>query len=105
MPSKGLKGLKVVQTKEITREGLQKELKQEGFNSYEWSDSPGAYYPCHSHEYNECICVISGKMSFFVEGNEYELAAGKKLYLPAHTIHEAKNKGNEKVTYLIGEMN
>ena len=99
-----LKELKIVPTKGQTKEELQNELKQEGFNFYEWSDSPGAYYPPHHHEYDECICVVNGQMTFIVDKKEHELSPGKKLYLPAFTVHESKNKGTEKVTYLIGEL-
>ena len=99
-----LKELKITSTKGNTKPELENELKEEGFSSYEWSDSPGAYYSSHCHEYDECICVISGQMTFIVNNKEYELMPGKKLYLPAFTVHESKNKGKEKVTYLIGEM-
>lgn len=96
--------LKIVPAKGKTKEELQNELKEEGFNFYEWSDSSGAYYPPHHHEYDECICVISGQITFIVDKKEYELSSGKKLYLPAFTTHESKNKQKEKVIYLIGEM-
>ncbi len=99
-----LKELKIVPARGKTKEELQNELKEEDFSFYEWSDSPGAYYSPHHHEYDECICVVSGKMTFTVDKKEYELEYGKKLYLPAYTVHESKNKGKEKVTYLIGEM-
>lgn len=99
-----IKELQIVSASGKTKKELETELKKEGFNSYEWSDSPGTYYPPHHHEYDECICVINGKMTFIVDKKEYELEPGKKLYLPAFTVHESKNKREEKVTYLIGEM-
>ena len=96
--------LKIVSTVGKVKKELENELKEEGYNFYEWSDPPGAYYSPHHHEYDECICVISGKMTFIVNNKEYELECGKKLYLPAFTVHESKNKQKEKVTYLIGEL-
>ena len=100
---KSLKELSIVQTKAASQKELEAELIKEGYSFYVWSDSPGAYYSPHHHEYDECICVISGKMVFIVDSKEYELEPGKKLYLPAFTTHESKNKQKEKVTYLIGE--
>lgn len=100
---KRLKETKVIDAKGKTKEELIYELTSEGYNYFPWSDSPGAYYPPHSHEHDECICVISGNILFYVNGKEYELTPGKKLYLPAHTIHEARNNSNQNVTYLVGE--
>ena len=101
--TKKLKELSIVQTKTTSQEELEDELRKEGYSFYVWSDNPGAYYSPHSHVYDECICAISGKMTFIIDNKEYELEPGKKLYLPAFTIHESKNKQNETVIYLIGE--
>ena len=103
IPKKVLKKLEIVSSKVKSKQELENELKNEGFSFYEWSDSPGAHYPPHFHKHDECICVVEGKISFYINKNEYELKAGQKLYLPALTMHEAKNKSDKKVTYLIGE--
>lgn len=95
--------LKVSKAKGKTRKEYIKELKEEGYSIYEWSDNPGSYYPPHSHAHDECICIVSGKTTFIVDNKEYVLSTGEKLYLPAKTVHESKNKFSEKVTYLIGE--
>lgn len=95
--------LKITRAKGKAKDEYIKELEEEGYSVFEWSDSPGAYYPPHSHKHNECICVVRGKTTFTVDHKEYALEKGKKLYLPAHTVHESRNKYNETVTYLIGE--
>lgn len=82
---------------------MEKELKEEGYDSYSWSDRAGAYYPPHSHMHDECICVVEGEMSFYINNKEYKLKTGEKLYLPAGTIHEARNKSDKEVFYLVGE--
>ena len=96
--------LKILKAKGTSKNDLISELKEEGYQSFEWSDSPGSHYPPHSHEYDECICMIDGKISFYIDNQEYKLASGEKLYLPAGTIHEARNKSNEKASYLVGEL-
>lgn len=98
------KKLTITETKAKSKNELESELKSEGYSFYEWSDLPGAYYPSHSHDYNECICVIDGEMTFCVNGAEYELGFGKKMYLPKGTLHETRNKSNKKVTYFVGEL-
>lgn len=97
------KQIKVTSVKGKTKKELEKELLEEGYCSYEWTDSPGAYYPPHHHGYDECICVINGTMTFIVDKKEYKLSFGEKLYLPAFTIHESKNNEKEEVVYLVGE--
>ncbi|GEM_PF-719918 len=104
MPRKSLTELVVLPAEVKSQRELENELRNEGFDYYIWSDMPGAYYPPHSHEYDECICVVDGKMCFYVCGIEYELGFGKKLYLPKGTVHESRNKTKTKVTYLIGEI-
>ena len=95
--------LKITKAKGKSKSEYIKELENEGYSTYTWSDSPGAYYSSHSHEHDECICVVNGKTIFIVNNKEYIISKGEKLYLPAHTIHESNNKFNETVTYLIGE--
>ena len=95
--------LKITKAKGKSKSEYIKELELEGYSTYDWTDNPGAYYSPHSHEHDECICVVNGKTTFIVNKKEYTLNEGEKLYLPAHTIHESKNKFDEKVTYLIGE--
>lgn len=95
--------IKTVKSKGKTKEDYIQELREEGYTTYEWSDSPGAYYPPHSHEHDECICIVKGKTTFVINNREYILSEGEKLYLPKNTIHESKNKFKESVTYLIGE--
>ncbi len=97
------KQIKVTSVKGKTKKELEKELLEEGYCSYEWTDSPGAYYSPHHHDYDECICIINGTMTFIVDKNEYAISFGEKLYLPAFTIHESKNKEKEEVVYLVGE--
>ena len=99
------KELRIIQSSGKTKGELESELKKEGYSCYVWSDSPGAYYSPHSHAHDECICVISGEMLFFVDNKEYKLNPGQKLYLPSGTVHEASNKASERVTYLVGEKN
>jgi len=101
---KSFKELTITETQAKTKKELENELVNEGYDYYEWSDPPGAYYSPHSHGYDECICVIDGSMSFYVNGAEHELGFGKKLYLPKGTMHESRNKSGKRVTYLIGEL-
>ncbi|MBI1858280.1 MAG: hypothetical protein HYR97_04115 [Candidatus Melainabacteria bacterium] len=53
--------LKVTQSKGKTKQEYIEELENEGYSTFEWSDPPDAYYPPHTHNHDECICIVTGK--------------------------------------------
>ncbi len=66
---------------------------------------PGASFGEHSHPGEEMIYVIEGSLEYEVEGKSVILHAGEVLFIPAGTIHAAKNNGNsigvELATYIV----
>ena len=66
----------------------------------------GTEFGKHSHPGEEIIYVIEGLLEYQVEGRPpVTLKAGEVLFVPARTIHAAKNvgKGNaaELATYIV----
>jgi quercetin dioxygenase-like cupin family protein len=67
---------------------------------------PGAAFGRHSHPGEEMIYVIEGSLEYEVEGQPpVTLRAGEVLFIPAGTIHAAKNSGKstgvELATYIV----
>jgi quercetin dioxygenase-like cupin family protein len=67
---------------------------------------PGVAFPRHRHPGEEIIYVIEGSLEYEVEGKPpITLKAGDVLFIPAGTIHAAKNVGNGKgaelATYIV----
>jgi len=67
---------------------------------------PGAAFGRHSHPGEEIIYVIEGSFEYEVEGKPpVTLKAGEVLFIPAGTIHAAKNVGSsnaaELATYIV----
>jgi quercetin dioxygenase-like cupin family protein len=67
---------------------------------------PGVAFPMHRHPGEEIIYVIEGSLEYEVEGKPpITLKAGDVLFIPAGTIHSAKNvgrsKGSELATYVV----
>jgi quercetin dioxygenase-like cupin family protein len=67
---------------------------------------PGAAFGKHSHPGEEIAYVMEGTLEYQVEGKPpVTLKAGEVLFIPAGTIHAAKNvgKGNgtELATYIV----
>jgi quercetin dioxygenase-like cupin family protein len=67
---------------------------------------PGAAFGKHTHPGEEIINVLEGSLEYQVEGKPpITLKAGDVLFIPAGTIHAAKNVGNgnaaELATYIV----
>jgi quercetin dioxygenase-like cupin family protein len=68
--------------------------------------APGVAFPPHRHPGEEIIYVIEGLWEYQVEGKPpLTLKAGDVLFIPAGTIHAAKNIGSgnaaELATYIV----
>ena len=66
----------------------------------------GVAFPRHSHPGEEVINVLEGSLEYEVEGHpSVILEAGDVLFIPAGTIHAARNvgsgKGAELATYIV----
>jgi quercetin dioxygenase-like cupin family protein len=67
---------------------------------------PGAAVPRHTHPGEELVYVLEGTLEFQLEGQTpVTLKAGEVLFVPAGTVHTAKNvsSGNSTAlsTYLV----
>jgi quercetin dioxygenase-like cupin family protein len=62
---------------------------------------PGTAFGNHKHPGEEIIYVLEGELEYRVEGKPpVTLKAGEVLFIPAGTIHSAKNVGNTKASEL-----
>ena len=67
---------------------------------------PGKAFPPHTHFGEEIIYVLEGSLEYDVDGKPpVTLNAGDVLFIPAGTIHAAKNVGSvpgvELATYIV----
>jgi len=68
--------------------------------------APGAAFPRHTHPGEEIINVLEGSLEYEVDGKPpVTLKAGDVLFIPAGTIHSARNVGSgdgtELATYIV----
>ena len=68
--------------------------------------APGVAFGRHSHPGEEIVYVLEGSLEYEVEGKPpMTLKAGEVLFIPAGTIHAAKNVGSgngaELATYVV----
>lgn len=83
-------------------EALRSALTGEGLTISEWADPVGTVYPVHMHEYPEVRVVVHGQLRVGLPetGEEFVLAPGDRLDLPANTPHWADVNGHGAVVYL-----
>jgi quercetin dioxygenase-like cupin family protein len=67
---------------------------------------PGKAFPKHTHFGEEIIYVLEGTLEYDIEGKPpVTLKAGDVLFIPAGTVHAAKNNGtvpaSELATYIV----
>lgn len=68
--------------------------------------APGAAAPPHSHPGEEIIYLLEGSLDYQVDGKPWvTLRVGDVLFIPAGTVHAARNVGNvngaELATYVV----
>jgi quercetin dioxygenase-like cupin family protein len=68
--------------------------------------APGVEFGKHSHPGEEIAYVLEGSLEYQVEGKApVTLKAGEVLFIPAGTVHAAKNVGSgngaELATYIV----
>ena len=66
---------------------------------------PGYASPRHTHPGEEIIYVIEGLLEYEIDGKPAKVKAGDVLFVPAGTVHSAKNVGSrngaELATYVV----
>jgi len=93
------------QDKEINLSEMKNQLENEGLSSFLWQDDIGTFYPAHTHSYTEVRWIVSGSITFGVNGEEVTLYSGDRLELPANTSHYAKMSDETSTSYLCASIN
>jgi quercetin dioxygenase-like cupin family protein len=66
---------------------------------------PGYVAPRHTHPGEEIVYVIEGSLEYEIGGKPAKVKAGDVLFVPAGTVHTAKNLGTgnaaELATYIV----
>lgn len=67
--------------------------------------APGAAFGRHTHPGEEIAYVLEGSLVYELDGKTIALRAGQSLYIPAGTVHAARNASSrpaaELATYLV----
>jgi len=61
---------------------------------------PGGAVGKHTHPGEEVSYVLEGSIELEVDGKTQTIEAGKPFFIPANTVHAAKNNGHGKASVL-----
>jgi quercetin dioxygenase-like cupin family protein len=82
---------------------LARTLEQEGFeHTYVWEDSPNAFYPDHTHASETAHVILSGEMTFTMDGESHTYRSGQRCDVRAGAVNSAR-MGPTGCRYLVGE--
>jgi quercetin dioxygenase-like cupin family protein len=62
--------------------------------------NPGASLPCHTHQYDESISIVSGKANCLVRGNRYVLSGYDTAFVPEGEPHRFLNESDETMAMI-----
>ena len=78
-------------------------LRKDGYTEfYVINDSPGRYYPDHTHDEISAHIILEGEMELVVAGVKHVLKKGDRYDVPGSAVHNAK-MGPNGCKYLVGE--
>lgn len=61
----------------------------------------GGFNPDHSHNTEEVIMLLSGRLAVTVDGERQEMTAGNALIVPAGSVHSHVNLGEDSAELLL----
>lgn len=98
-----LEGIKI-QNPEV-KNGEMKVLisPKEGWDGYVmrvFKLSKDGHSPRHTHDWPHINYIIKGKGTVHMDGTDYDIAEGSYAYVPANTLHQFINTGNEDLEFI-----
>lgn len=101
--SKDIEGIK------LQGEGISNALKkvlispQEGWEGWVmrvFELGPGGHTPKHTHDWPHINWIVEGQGTLYLDGAEHAIAAGSYAFVPNNALHQFKNTGSSKLTFI-----
>lgn len=73
----------------ISDEGIEERIRQEGFEASRYHNNPGDVYDPHQHPETTLLAFLDGSMKVKVGKETYQCNKGDKLVIPGNVIHGA----------------
>ena len=83
-------------------DALKRQLKTEGFSTYEWTGRPEGTYLDYIHTQDEVVCVLSGTADVKVADEQGTIESGDRMDVAANTYHSITVTSKEPLVVLTG---
>jgi mannose-6-phosphate isomerase-like protein (cupin superfamily) len=86
----------------IDQERVAADWAKRGFSCDLWIDEPGQRWEDFTHQTDELVLVLEGRMEFEITGRVCHPEIGEEILIPAGAIHSARNVGATTARWLYG---
>ena len=76
--------------------------RQRGFSCGTFEDPPGRKWRDFTHDCNELLTVLEGRLQLTLDGVDMELAPGDEALIPRNHLHSVANIANTRTVWLYG---
>jgi len=74
---------------------------KDGYHFFYLYDNKEIQIDYHFHSFHKCLLILSGQVTYTVEGRTYKMTAGDVIWIPAYEIHKVDVKANSCYERLI----
>ena len=83
-------------------EKVASDWRQRGFSCGTFEDPPGRAWRDFTHDCNELITVIEGRLQLTLEGVDMVLEPGDEAFIPKRCLHSVINIADTRTVWLYG---
>lgn len=86
----------------IDRNAVTAHWRAEGYSCHTMTDRPGQEWNDFTHETNEVVTVVEGRLRLILAGEVVEAGPGDLVYIPRQIPHSVHNISSGKTTWMFG---
>lgn len=83
-------------------EKVASDWQQRGFSCGTFEDPPGRAWRNFTHDSNELITVVEGRLQLTLEGTDMVLEPGDEAFIPRNCLHSVVNIAPTRTVWLYG---
>lgn len=81
---------------------VEKDWRARGFSCGLWIDPPGQVWSDYTHQVDELLMVVEGKLELEIDGKGVTPQVGEEVFIAARAIHTVRNVGETTSRWLYG---
>ena len=86
----------------LDTEKIEKDWSKRGYSCGLWVDPPGQLWEDYTHDTDELLMVMEGKLRLEIAGQSRQALPGQEFFIPARARHTVENIGGTTAKWLYG---